>query len=113
MLTYILQNADGQIGSTHSISAGLDYPAVGPEHAQLQMMKRVRYVTATDRETLKAFTTLSETEGIMPALESAHALAFAIKLARTMPKSQSMVVTLSGRGDKDVQIVGQNLGASL
>ena len=113
MLTYILQNADGQIGSTHSISAGLDYPAVGPEHAQLQMMKRARYVTATDRETLKAFRILSETEGIMPALESAHAVAFAIKLARAMPKSQSIVVTLSGRGDKDVQIVGQNLGASL
>jgi tryptophan synthase beta chain len=113
MLTYLLQNDDGQIGSTHSISAGLDYPAVGPEHAQLQVMKRVRYVTATDRETLKAFTTLSETEGIMPALESAHAIAFATKLARTMPRRQSIVVTLSGRGDKDVQIVGQNLGVSL
>lgn len=113
MLTYLLQNDDGQIGSTHSISAGLDYPAVGPEHAQLQTMKRVRYVTATDRETLKAFTTLSETEGIMPALESAHAVAFATKLARTMPERQSVVVTLSGRGDKDVQIVGQNLGVSL
>jgi tryptophan synthase beta chain len=113
MFTYVLQNEDGQIGSTHSISAGLDYPGVGPEHAQLQMMRRVRYVTATDHETLKAFRTLSEMEGIMPALESAHAIAFATKLARAMSKRRSIVVTLSGRGDKDVQIVGQNLGVSL
>ena len=113
MLTYILQNEDGQIGTTHSVSAGLDYPAVGPEHSLLKMMKRVHYVTATDHDTLRAFMELSETEGIMPALESAHAVAFAIKLARTMSKKRSIVVTLSGRGDKDVQIVGQNLGVSL
>jgi len=113
MLTYVLQNNDGQIGSTHSVSAGLDYPAVGPEHALLKTMGRVHYVTATDREALNAFTTLSETEGIMPALESAHALAFAIKLARDMSKRNSIVVTLSGRGDKDVQIVGEELGVPL
>jgi len=113
MLTYILQNKDGQIGSTHSISAGLDYPGVGPEHALLMTMKRASYVTATDGESLNAFKLLSETEGIMPALESAHALAFTIKLARRMSRRQSIVVTLSGRGDKDVQIVGQRLGVSL
>ena len=113
MLTYVLQNIDGQIEGTHSISAGLDYPAVGPEHSLLKMMKRAHYVTATDGETLDAFRALSETEGIMPALESAHALAYATKLAKMIPRNQSMVVTLSGRGDKDVQIVGRQLGVSL
>lgn len=113
MLTYVLQDINGQVEGTHSISAGLDYPAVGPEHSLLKMMKRAHYVTATDSETMKAFRLLSETEGIMPALESAHALAYASKLAKTMHRNRSIVVTLSGRGDKDVQIVARQLGVYL
>ena len=101
-LTMLLQDENGQVLPTHSISAGLDYPAVGPEHAHLNDMRRVAYVTVSDEEALEAFETLSATEGILPALESAHAIAFALTLARKMPKSAWILVNLSGRGDKDL-----------
>jgi tryptophan synthase beta chain len=105
MMTYLLQNKEGQITETHSISAGLDYPGVGPEHAYLKDSKRVKYHSATDAEVIHAFLTLTRTEGIIPALESAHAIAEAIKIAKKTKKSESIVVTLSGRGDKDVEEV--------
>jgi tryptophan synthase beta chain len=105
MMTYLLQNKEGQITETHSISAGLDYPGVGPEHAYLKDTKRVKYRSATDDEVIEAFLTLTRTEGIIPALESAHAIAEAIKIAKQSKKSESIVVTLSGRGDKDVEEV--------
>src|SRR5277367_334168 len=108
--TFILQNSNGQIMNTHSISAGLDYAAVGPEHAWLRDEGRVEYTFCTDDEALKAFRFLSETEGIIPAMESAHAIAEAIKLAPTLRPDQTMIVNLSGRGDKDVQQVAQVLG---
>jgi len=101
--TFVLQNADGQIELTHSVSAGLDYAAVGPEHAWLRDLKRVEYTYALDEEALRAFRFLAEKEGIIPALESAHAVAHAMKLAPTMRKNQTLIVNLSGRGDKDVQ----------
>ncbi len=109
MLTYVLQNEVGQIQNTHSISAGLDYPGVGPEHSFLNTIKRARYETATDKEALEAFCLLSQEEGIIPALESSHALAFAIKKAKKMHKNKTIVVTLSGRGDKDVEVVADFL----
>ena len=105
MMTYLLQDEEGQIQETHSISAGLDYPGVGPEHSYLKDKKRVHYTSATDKEVIDAFLMLTRTEGIIPALESAHAIAEAIKLAKKRPKSDSIVVTLSGRGDKDVEVV--------
>lgn len=105
MLTYVLQDKDGQIQNTHSVSAGLDYPGVGPEHSFLKTLKRAQYKTATDKEAVDAFRLLSQEEGIIPALESSHALAFAIKLAQKMSPNKTLVVTLSGRGDKDVEIV--------
>lgn len=105
MMTYLLQNAEGQISETHSISAGLDYPGVGPEHSYFKDAKRVKYTSATDREVVDAFLLLTRTEGIIPALESAHAIAHAIKIAKSKPKSETIVVTLSGRGDKDVEVV--------
>jgi tryptophan synthase beta chain len=105
MMTYLLQDKEGQIKETHSISAGLDYPGVGPEHAYLKDTRRVKYSSATDREVIEAFLLLTRTEGIIPALESAHAIAEAIKIAKTKPKSDLIVVTLSGRGDKDVEVV--------
>ncbi len=105
MMTYLLQTKEGQIKETHSISAGLDYPGVGPEHAYLKDEKRVKYASATDNEVIDAFLLLTRTEGIIPALESAHAVAEAIKIAKTRSKSESIVVTLSGRGDKDVEVV--------
>lgn len=105
MLTYLLQDKEGQIKETHSISAGLDYPGVGPEHSFLKDVKRVKYHSATDAEVIDAFLMLTRTEGILPALESAHAIAEAIKVAKKMKKSESIVVTLSGRGDKDVEVV--------
>ena len=105
MLTYVLQDNDGQIMNTHSVSAGLDYPGVGPEHSFLKVSKRANYVSATDDEAINAFLILSREEGIIPALESSHALAFAMKLAAEMKKAESIVVTLSGRGDKDVETV--------
>ena len=105
MMSYLLQDDTGQISETHSISAGLDYPGVGPEHAHYKDMGRVEYGTATDDEVIDAFTLLCRTEGIIPALESAHALAGAVRLAADMKKSERVVVTLSGRGDKDIGIV--------
>ena len=109
-LSYVLQNEDGQIASTHSISAGLDYPSIGPEHAFLHDAGRVEYTSATDDEALEAFQLISQLEGIIPALESAHAVAHALKLAREMTREQVIVVNLSGRGDKDVQTVAERLG---
>ena len=105
MLTYLLQDSAGQVSTTHSISAGLDYPAVGPQHAQFKESGRVKYVAVKDKDALNAFNTLSRTEGIIPALESAHAVAKGIKIASSMKKSESIVITLSGRGDKDVDLV--------
>ncbi|CAB4242598.1 tryptophan synthase beta chain [Methylacidimicrobium sp. AP8] len=103
--TYVLQDDDGQIASTHSISAGLDYAAVGPEHAYLREIGRAEYTAAGDREALDAFYLLARTEGIVPALESAHALAYAVRLARELPSDRVLLVNLSGRGDKDVEQV--------
>ena len=105
MMTYLMQDEQGQIQETHSISAGLDYPGVGPEHSFLKDEKRVKYKAITDDEVINAFLTLTRTEGIIPALESAHAIAYAMKIAKKMKKSESIVVTLSGRGDKDIGIV--------
>lgn len=109
-LTYLLQDEHGQIQSAHSISAGLDYPGVGPEHAYLKDTKRVNYVSATDKEALDAFQLLAKTEGIIPALESSHAVAYAIKLAQQLDKDQIIVICLSGRGDKDVETVRDQIG---
>jgi tryptophan synthase beta chain len=103
--TYLMEDDAGQILSTHSVSAGLDYPGVGPEHAWLKDTGRAEYVDATDDEALAAFRTLTRVEGIMPALESSHAVAYALKLARTMREDQFIVVNLSGRGDKDIHTV--------
>ncbi len=108
--SYLLQNDDGQIALTHSISAGLDYASVGPEHAFLQSVGRVEYAMATDDEALKAFQMLSQTEGIIPALESSHAIAHLLKLAPEMSASQTIICNLSGRGDKDVNQVQEMLG---
>jgi len=109
MMTYLLQDKEGQIRQTHSIAAGLDYPGVGPEHAHLKDTGRVKYHSATDMEVIDAFLLLTRTEGIIPALESAHAIADVIKVAKTKSKSESIVVTLSGRGDKDVEVVEEYL----
>lgn len=111
--TYLLQDDDGQILEGHSISAGLDYPGIGPEHSWLNDSGRVTYVPATDRESLDAFSLLTKIEGIIPALESAHAIAEAIKAAPKMGKDEIIVVNLSGRGDKDVFTVGKILGVEL
>ncbi|MGS0950712.1 tryptophan synthase subunit beta [Brucella melitensis] len=108
--TYLLQNADGQILEGHSVSAGLDYPGVGPEHSWLKDSGRVDYVPILDNEALDAFQLCTRTEGIIPALESAHAIAQAVKMAPTMGKDKVMIVNLSGRGDKDVHTVGKLLG---
>ena len=113
MLTYVLQDKEGQIQPTHSISAGLDYPGVGPEHSFLKALQRAEYVSATDKEAVDAFLTLSREEGILPALESSHAVAYAMKLANRMKKDQAIVVTLSGRGDKDVETVAAYLGSKI
>ncbi len=109
--TYLLQDEDGQITDAHSISAGLDYPGIGPEHAHLHEVKRVEYVSITDDEALDAFHATCRLEGIIPALESAHALAEAIKRAPGLPKDHLMVVCLSGRGDKDMQTVMNHMAA--
>lgn len=106
-LTYVLQNNSGQIQPTHSISAGLDYPAISPQHAALFANKRVSYVNVTDQEALEAFHLLSKTEGIIPALESSHAIAYVVKIAKTLPKETTIVINLSGRGDKDLSQVEQ------
>jgi len=111
--TYLLQDDDGQILEGHSISAGLDYPGVGPEHSWLRDTGRVTYVPATDKEALDAFQLLTRVEGIIPALESAHALAYVTKLAPTMAADQIIVVNLSGRGDKDVFTVAKHLGMDI
>ena len=108
--TYLLQSEDGQVTETHSISAGLDYPGVGPEHAFLADIGRAEYVGVTDKEALEAFHYLCRTEGIIPALESAHAVAYAMKLAKTMRTDQSILVNLSGRGDKDIGTVADLAG---
>jgi tryptophan synthase beta chain len=113
MLTYVLQDTEGQIQNTHSISAGLDYPGVGPEHSFLKTLQRARYVSATDKETVEAFSELSREEGIIPALESSHAIAFALKLAKKMKHDETIVVTLSGRGDKDVEVVAEYVGVTI
>jgi tryptophan synthase beta chain len=107
--TYVLQDADGQISDTHSVSAGLDYAAVGPEHAHLRDLGRAEYTVATDSEALEAFSMLSQLEGIIPALESAHAVAEAIRLAPKMGKDQTILICLSGRGDKDLDTVNKYL----
>jgi tryptophan synthase beta chain len=111
--TYLLQDADGQIIDAHSISAGLDYPGIGPEHSWLHEMKRVNYVSATDAEALEAFQLLSRLEGIIPALEPAHALAYTAKLAPKLPKDNLLVMNLCGRGDKDIFAVAERLGTKL
>lgn len=111
--TYLIQDENGQIIETHSISAGLDYPGVGPEHAWLKDCGRAEYVAVTDGEALAAFHALCRFEGIMPALESSHALAYAAKLAPTLRKDQLLLVNLSGRGDKDMATVAQQSGISL
>jgi tryptophan synthase beta chain len=111
--TYLLQDANGQITQTHSISAGLDYPGVGPEHAWLKDSGRAQYVGITDQEALAAFHDCCHIEGIMPALESAHAIAHAVKLAPTLPRDQIILVNLSGRGDKDMHTVAEFSGITL
>ncbi len=111
--TYLLQNSDGQIEEGHSISAGLDYPGIGPEHSWLRDIDRVQYVPAMDDEALEAFQLLSRLEGIIPALEPAHALAHVIKVAPTLPKDHIILMNLCGRGDKDVFTVGAALGVEL
>jgi len=108
-MSYVLQDQHGQVASTHSISAGLDYPSIGPEHAFLHDQGRVEYSSADDRDALEAFQLLSKLEGIIPALESAHAVAHAIKVAGAMRRDQIVIVNLSGRGDKDVDSVRERL----
>jgi tryptophan synthase beta chain len=111
--SYVLQDKDGQIRETHSISAGLDYPGVGPEHSYLKDSGRARYVAVTDKEALEGFQLLCNTEGITPALEPAHAIFYAAKMAGSLEREQIIVVNLSGRGDKDMDIVAQALGVKL
>ncbi len=113
MMTYLLQSEEGQILDTHSIAAGLDYPGVGPEHSYLKDSKRVKYDNVSDQNAVDAFLMLAKYEGIIPALESSHAVAYAIKMARKRPKSDSIVVTLSGRGDKDVEVVENYLNKNV
>jgi tryptophan synthase beta chain len=109
----LLQTADGQIVDAHSISAGLDYPGIGPEHAWLNDQKRVEYVAVTDRAALDAFQLCTRLEGIIPALEAAHALAHVAELAPRLPKDNLLVVNLSGRGDKDIFAVAREIGVEL
>src|SRR5262249_59932883 len=109
----LLQDKDGQVNEAHSISAGLDYPGVGPEHSWLRDAGRVQYFSATDREALDAFQLCSKLEGIIPALESAHAIAHVIRVAPAMPKDKLIVIGLSGRGDKDVFTAAAALGKTI
>lgn len=111
MMSYLLQDEFGQIMNTHSISAGLDYPGVGPEHAYLKDLRRAKYVSCTDRDAVNAFMALCKYEGIIPALESSHALAYAMKLASKLGRNKNIVVTLSGRGDKDINIISEYMAA--
>ncbi len=113
MLTYVLQDENGQIQTTSSISAGLDYPGVGPEHSFLKSIGRVQYDAVTDKEALEAFIDLTRSEGIVPALEPSHALAYSKKLAKKMNKDQILVVNLSGRGDKDAEVVAAKMGVTI
>lgn len=113
MLSYFLQDEDGQIQSVHSVSAGLDYPGVGPEHAYLHEIRRASYAAATDEEAAEAFRYLSRAEGIIPALESAHAVAYAMKIAPRTGKDDIIIINVSGRGDKDVQIVANLMGVEV
>lgn len=113
MKSYFLQDEYGQIAPVYSISAGLDYPGIGPEHAYLHDIGRAEYVPATDQEAVDAFNYLSKIEGIIPAIESAHAVAHAMKIAPTLPKDQIMVITISGRGDKDVAAIARFMGRDL
>ena len=112
-LSYVLQDDDGQIANTHSVSAGLDYSGVGPEHSYLHDARRVHYTYATDAEAVSAFQLLSKLEGIIPALESSHAVAYAVKRAPKMPRTAVMVVNISGRGDKDIFHVAEHLGLQI
>ena len=112
-MQYLLQDEQGQVIIAHSISAGLDYPGIGPEHAWLHDTGRVSYVSATDDEALHAFQLISKLEGIIPALEPAHALAHVLKIAPTLPKDHLLVVNMCGRGDKDIFTVAKALGVSL
>jgi tryptophan synthase beta chain len=105
--SYLLQNRDGNVLGTHSVSAGLDYASVGPEHCYLRDLGKINYTYATDKEALEAFELLSKTEGIIPALESAHAIAEGMKVAKTMSRKSIVIINLSGRGDKDVQEVAR------
>ena len=111
--TYLMEDKNGQIIETHSVSAGLDYPGVGPEHSWLKDIGRVNYDAATDDEALAAFHTLTQVEGIIPALESSHAVAYAMKLAATMKPEQRIIVNLSGRGDKDINTIAKIEGIEL
>jgi len=111
--TYLLMDEDGQIQEAHSISAGLDYPGIGPEHAWLNDLGRVQYLSATDAEALDAFQLCCKLEGIIPALEPAHALAKVLELAPQKPKDHLMVMNMCGRGDKDIFAVAEHLGSSL
>ena len=113
MNTFILQDGDGQVSHTHSVSAGLDYPGVGPEHAFLKASGRADYVGINDAEALDAFKATSETEGIIPALECSHVIAYAMKAAKTLPATTNILVNLSGRGDKDMLHVAKILGVEL
>jgi tryptophan synthase beta chain len=112
-MSYLLQNDDGQVAIAHSISAGLDYPGVGPEHAYYRDLGRFEFTSVTDEEALQGFQALTRTEGIMPALESSHAVAYAIRVAKQLPRSKAIVVGLSGRGDKDVHVIAKALGTAL
>jgi tryptophan synthase beta chain len=112
-MTYLLQDSFGQIANAHSISAGLDYPGVGPEHAWLKETGRASYVSITDEEALEGFKVLTLEEGILPALESSHAVAHVLKLAPTLSRKETIVVCLSGRGDKDIHTVAEIMGVKL
>jgi tryptophan synthase beta chain len=113
MMTYLLQDKEGQIKDTHSIAAGLDYPGVGPEHSYLKDSKRVTYDTVSDDDAVQAFLTLAKQEGIIPALESSHAVAYGLKIAKKMTRNETIVITLSGRGDKDVEVVERYLNQNV
>ena len=110
-MSYVLQDNNGQVAATHSVSAGLDYPSIGPEHAFLHDSKRVEYSSVSDAEAMAAFQLLSKLEGIIPALESAHAIAHSIKVAGNLNRDQIIVVNVSGRGDKDVNTAKELLGS--
>jgi tryptophan synthase beta chain len=111
-MSYLLQDEAGQVLETHSISAGLDYPGVGPEHSMYKESGRAEYVGVTDAEALEGFTLLCETEGIIPALEPAHAIFQAAHMAKELPKDTTLLLCLSGRGDKDIEVVAEALAAN-